>query len=144
MTRRVLYLSFYRPEEGFLFPDELPDQYYSPGLFLVEEEGHGRLSSSYLFDAMDGGRRVTLQMTRHDEGNQLSNLYVVRTDLFGTFGFSLTGINPKLAKYRGGRPQLQNHNRLRIAVTQNSRKLERICEEFDFYFIGATLREESG
>lgn len=140
MNRTVYYLSFYSQQGGFLFPDELPPNYYSPGLFLIEPEKNGDYSYAYSFDAMDNGNRVSLKLVRVDEGNPRSTLYVVRTEHYGSFWFNLEKINPSL-RYMGSRQQLMNHNDFSIAMTTDSRKLERICHKFNFYFIGSTLRE---
>lgn len=56
MNSLVYYLSFYSELDGFLFPDELPANYYSPGLFLVEPTSNGNYPYNYLFDAMDNGK----------------------------------------------------------------------------------------
>ncbi|WP_029050292.1 hypothetical protein [Cupriavidus sp. amp6] len=142
MIPRVYYLSFYQPIGGFVFPDELPSDYYAPGVFVVEENVTGELAYSYDFDAMDNGQRVTLSMVRHNEASRNSILYAVSTKFYGSFWFSLEKVNQRTVRYRGKRPAMQSHGELRIAVTRDSNKLERICERFSFYFIGTTLRDE--
>ncbi|WP_170790257.1 hypothetical protein [Ruegeria lacuscaerulensis] len=141
MNKEILYLSYFPQEDGFLFPDELPDHYFSPGLFIAEEDGSETLPYAYRFDAMDAGRRVQLNLVRFPEADENSNLYVVHTDFYGDFWFSLDKMNPAL-RYRGRRPMLRGHQKFRIAVTRDSQKLERVCKEFDFYFIGSTMTEE--
>lgn len=141
MNKKILYLSFFPPEDGFLFPNELPDQYYAPGLFIAEAEPDGRLDYRYIFDAIDSGNRVELDLVRQDEADPNSNLYVVRTKQYGSFYFSLVDVNPRY-KYRGKNRLLRDHRELKIAVTRDSQKLERVCQSFDFYFIGSTLTED--
>ncbi|WDB48801.1 hypothetical protein [Escherichia albertii] len=97
MNGRVYYLSFFNEQGGFLFPDELPDDYYSPGLFIVERNQCGEYPDVFLFDAMDNGKRVSLHLTRVSERNSISTLYVVRTEDYGSFGFRLENINPLLS-----------------------------------------------
>lgn len=142
MNNLVYYLSFYNHGGGFLFPDELPANYYSPGLFLIEPDRNGIYPYAFSFDAMDNGRRVSLNLVRADEGNPNSTLYVVRTKHYGSFWFNLERVVPSLV-YLGNRPQLQNHNDFGIAVTTDAGKLERACHKFNFYFIGSTLRDEN-
>ena len=142
MNPPVLYLSHYPPSMGFLFPNELPKQYYAPGLFVVEQNPDGRLPYQFDFDAMDRGNRITLHLVRQNEGDLFSNLYIVRTKFLGTFGFRITGINPLFERYRGNHPALLNHRKLHLLVSQDSRKLERVCEKYDFYFIGDTLSHQ--
>lgn len=140
MNNIVYYLSFYSEQPGFLFPDELPKNYYSPGLFIIEPGSDGRFSSGYTFDAMDNGRRISLKMVRANEGDPNSTLYVVRTKHYGSFWFNLERINQRF-RYIGNKQQLLNHNPLGVAMAADSVKLERVCHNFNFYFIGSTLRE---
>lgn len=141
MNAKVLYLSFFPPEDGFLFPNELPDQYFAPGLFVVEAERDGSLAYRYTFVAMDAGGRVEFDLVRQDEADPTSNLYVVRTKQYGSFYFSLVDMNSRY-QYRGKKRSLRDHGELKIAVTLDSQKLERVCQNFDFYFIGSTLTED--
>lgn len=136
----ILYLCLFSPRNGFLFPTELPDQYYSPGVFLAEEDKNGLLPYSFSFDAMDAGRRVQLSLVRQDEADATSTLYAVRTSSYGDFYFSFFPINPRL-RYVGENRKLIKHRNFRVAATRDAKKLERVCEAFDFYFIGSTLTE---
>lgn len=72
MNRTVYYLSFHSQQGGFLFPDELPPNYYSPGLFLIEPERNGDYPCAYTFHAMDNGTRVSLKLIRAAEDNPRS------------------------------------------------------------------------
>jgi hypothetical protein len=140
MNNIVYYLSFFSELNGFLFPDELPKNYYAPGLFLVEPEANGSYPYGYSFDAMDNGRRVSLKLIRVDENNSRSSLFVVKTRHYGSFWFNLEKINPSF-RYKGSRSLLHNHNDFCVAMTTDHDKLERVCRNFNFYFIGSTLRE---
>lgn len=141
MSNLVYYLSFLS-EEGFLFPEELPENYYAPGLFIIEQNQTHEFGFRYTFDAMDNGTRVSLSMVRANENDRNSTLYVVKTEYYGSFWFNLELINPHI-KYKGKKQELLNHNNLGIALTTDSNKLERICHDFNFYFIGNTLRESN-
>ncbi|MEY8120359.1 hypothetical protein AB9F26_19220 [Falsihalocynthiibacter sp. BN13B15] len=99
MNPQILYLSFFPLGNGFLFPNELPKDYYAPGLFIAEQDPSGSLPYAYSFDAMDAGRRSTLKLFRQDEADPEANLYVVRTEHYGAFWFSLEPVNPE---YRYG------------------------------------------
>lgn len=140
MSAVVYYLSFYSEQLGFLFPKELPKNYYSPGLFLVEPEGDGTFSYGYTFDAMDNGNRISLKLIRANEDNPSSTLYVVRTKHYGSFWFNLENINQNI-RYIGENPKLANHNPMAVAMTTDPDKLERVCKNYNFYFIGSTLTE---
>lgn len=138
MNNIVYYLSFYGEQLGFLFPNELPDNYYSPGLFLVETDNAGAFAYEYMFDAMDNGNRISLKLIRADENDPYSTLYVVRTKHYGSFWFNLKDINKNL-RYVGVNPKVLNHNSMAVAISADAEKLERVCEKFNFYFIGSTL-----
>lgn len=140
MNNVVYYLSFFSEGNGFVFPHELPKNYYSPGLFLVEPNQNNDFSYSYTFDAMDGGRRISLALSRANEDNPLSSLYMVKTEHYGTFWFNLESIKPEF-RYIGSRVELNNHNSFFVVMTTDRQKLERVCNEFNFYFIGNTLLE---
>lgn len=141
MNNRVYYLSFFSEGGGFLFPDELPENYYSPGLFLTEFDRSGKYSYAFSFDAMDNGKRVSLKLERANEGDRRSTLYVVRTKHYGSFWFKLENINPSLG-YLGSKLKLKDNHGFGVAVSTDSEKLERVCRNFNFYFIGSTLCEE--
>ncbi|MEL0639413.1 hypothetical protein V6260_02200 [Pseudoalteromonas aliena] len=141
MRNRVYYLSFFSEGGGFLFPDELPKNYYSPGLFLIESHRSGKYPYAFSFDAMDNGKRVSLKLERANESDPRSTLYVVRTKHYGSFWFKFEDINPSL-RYLGSKFNLQDDFSFSVAISTDSEKLERACHNFDFYFIGSTLREE--
>lgn len=140
MNNTVFYLSYFLESNGFLFPQELPKNYYAPGLFLIEPSDNGEYAYSYSFDAMDNGQRVSLQLVRADEGDPYSTLCVVRTQHYGSFWFNIVRINPSV-KYVGNYNELNDHNSFSLVETVNSDKLERTCKKYNFYFIGSTLRE---
>lgn len=140
MSNSVYYLSFYIEGGGFLFPDELPPNYYSPGLFLIKPNQDGSYPYAFSFDAMDNGKRISLKLVRANEGDPNSRLYVVRTQHYGSFWFNLEAINPTLP-YIGNRPQLKTASGFSMAITTDATKLERVCHNFDFYFIGNTFRQ---
>lgn len=143
MKNVIYYLSFFSEDDGFLFPDELPENYYCPGLFLLELDNNSMPFSNYTFDAMDDGNRSSLSLVRVNESDRESNLYVVRTKNYGPFWFNLLNISPNL-RYNGGRSQLKDHNQFAVAITTDFYKLERACQEYNFYFIGTTLSENEG
>ncbi|WP_201491397.1 hypothetical protein [Pseudomonas paracarnis] len=142
MNNLVYYLSFYGERGGFLTPEELPKNYYSPGLFLLESEADGRYVYSYSFDAMDNGKRISLALVMANENNPDSTLYVVKTKHYGSFWFNLEKINPHL-RYIGNKVQLKSHRDFSIVIPTDSDKLERVCHNFNFYFIGSALREDT-
>lgn len=81
-----------------------------------------------------------MALFRANESDQRSTLYVVRTKNYGSFWFNLERINPSI-RYIGRDPQLKNHEDFSVVMPTDSDKLERVCQNFNFYFIGSTLRE---
>lgn len=141
MNKPVYYLCYKTTLNGFLFPDELPKDYYSPGLFILETDNNNNLSYHYDFKAMQQGREITLKLFRSESSTSGSNLYIVKTADYGIFGFTVEQINPKI-KYLGKKQKLANHKPLYIAISIDQKKLEQVCHEHDFYFIGDVLREQ--
>lgn len=129
---QVYYLSFFN--NGFLFPYELPEHYFAPGLFLVQEENE-RLSQDYEFTAMDNGVRSNLRLikSQKDEDGQQ---YYVTSKKYGKFIFTVEDINPALNKYIGSGNELRNNSKFRLLFPVDARKLELVCQRYNFYFIG--------
>lgn len=140
MNNVVYYLCYFDEQRGVVFPDELPRNYYSPGLFLVEPQNRGEHYYNYSFDAMDNGKKISLMLIRVNDSNLSSNLYVVKTKNYGSFWFKLETINPRI-RYVGKRNQLRSHQGFSVAMSTDSGKLERVCKEHNFYFIGRALRD---
>lgn len=140
MNKFIYYLSYYNEKFGFLFPDELPDNYYAPGLFLIEVDNNNNFLHTYTFDAMDNGKRTTLELTCTNKEHN-SSLYVVRTKHYGSFWFNLERIHFGLV-YIGKNKLMADHNNLAVLISTDSNKLEKVCKEYNFYFIGKALTNE--
>ncbi|GHW57989.1 hypothetical protein [Vibrio cholerae] len=132
MKNIVQYLSFYPEVSGLVFPQELPEEYYSLGKFYVYATSRGDLAHRYHFDAEDEGKDVRLLLERQ-ESSQGSNIYVVRTNKYGIFPFV---IEPTRHRYVGRLKKLKNVQLFRV-IPLNLAKLEEACLSHRFFFCGA-------
>lgn len=132
MKHIVQYLSFYPEVDGLVFPQELPEDYYSLGKFYVYATSRGDLAHRYYFDAEDEGKDVRLLLERQ-ESSPDSNIYIVRTKKHGIFPFV---IEPTRYQYVGSLQKLQNVRLFRV-IPLNLDKLEEACLSKKFFFCGA-------
>ena len=138
MINRVLYLCLNGdPEPGLVFPDELKEGFYSPGLFFIEEKDTGNLAFRYQFDAFETGRRISLSLEQFEEYPE-GEVFQVQTQRYGRILFRALRLEGAISRYVGSRRYLQNHNPLRILEVADERRLEEICQEDDFFFVGST------
>jgi len=132
MKNIVQYLSFYPELDGLVFPQELPDNYYSLGKFYVYAKDNHGLAEHYYFDAEDEGKDVRLVLERQENSPE-SNIYIVRTSKHGIFPFV---IEPTRYQYVG---HLRNMRKIQLfrVVPLNLAKLEQACLSNRFFFCGA-------
>lgn len=133
-----MYLCFLPGNAGLVFAEELPDGYYSPGIFVIEEEDGGVLPSSFSFRAVQNGEEQAFTLIRSQFGGQNENLYVVETESFGGFRFLLESLGPEIG-YQGRSSRLRRHRPLRICISLSAEKMEQVCQDSDFYFVGVGL-----
>lgn len=120
--------------ERFVFADELPDNYYSPGLFIVEASARdGAMDPSFKFLARQGERILELDLKRSEEGRA----YIVDAAENGKFYFKQVALK-KSVRYDGRRISLFHDLPLYRMEPANMGLLERACIERDFYFIGSS------
>ncbi|MCK0509573.1 hypothetical protein [Aromatoleum buckelii] len=132
--RSVFYLcrSPHDPEL-FLFANELPENYYSPGLFVVEAiNRRGMLGPNFKFLARQDRQTMSLELRRSENGRA----YMVDAGHNGTFYFKAIALDRK-SRYSGQRGDSFNGMSLYRLEPANMRQLERICADRDFYFIGS-------
>jgi hypothetical protein len=119
--------------ELFLFANELPENYYSPGLFIVEAaDRRGTLDQSFKFLARQGQQIMSLELRRTERGRA----YVVDAAHNGTFYFKAVALN-KISRYSGQRRSVFHDIPLYRLEPANMKQFERACVDRDFYFIGS-------
>lgn len=130
----VFYLC--RPPEDsstFVFADELPDNYYSPGMFVVEAVNRrGQLGATFKFLARQGQQILSLELKQSEK----KRTYIVDASQNGTFYFKAIALD-RTARYSGQRISLFHNMPLYRIEPANMTQLERACKEKDFYFVGS-------
>lgn len=142
MSNWVYYLSYFMEQEGFLFPYELPDYYYAPGLFLIQSRETGMFPFQFSFPVMDNGVRRVLTLERAERKSDFHPYFFVTTKNYGKFIFKLQAINPQFNKYLGTDKSLRKQTPFWILYPANNNKLEKVCRKFNFYFIGYAGQEK--
>lgn len=116
-----------------VFADELPEDYYAPGMFVVEAKSKGgALSTNFQFAARQGQQLLALELNTTERGRT----FKVDANSIGMFYFKLIALN-RTVRYAGIRPRSFNNRPLYRVEPANMTLLERACTEHDFYFIGA-------
>ena len=118
----------------FVFANELPEDYYSPGLFVVQSVNpRGLPLQEYTFFARQGMQRLRLNLMRSKDGRA----YVVDADINGIFYFKIIRLGNN-ERYTGSRTRVFNDTPLYRLEPANMMQLERACIERDFYFVGSS------
>lgn len=132
MNNKVLY--FCRSmlaKDGWVFPLE-EEECYFPGVFVIEGDA-GKLGDQYWFDAFDKQQLVTLELQRKER-----QIFVVHASV-GIFFFRARRTQKS---YVGKNSRLQqNHSSFWILEALPPDRLEAVCKQDDFYFIGAVETE---
>src|SRR5687768_4208116 len=94
----IYYLSYSdKPRTtGLIFPNELLENSYSPGIWVVDLKKFELLPGEFEFDAVDNNELLTFKMTRVD-----GTLFHVSTDKYGKFYFRVMSIYFRHKKYVG-------------------------------------------
>lgn len=123
--------------EHLVFANELPDEYYSPGLFVVEAVNpRGLLGPTFKFLARQGMQVIGLELKRSERGRA----YIVNAGEIGIFYFKLVALNRK-TRYFGNKVHLFHNMPLFRLEPANMVHLEKACLDRDFYFIGSNGSE---
>ena len=149
MIENVLYLSLNSKfkDVGFMFPDELEINHYSPGFFIIEKRNtlinqEKEFCDEYTFLAVEDGKIEKLLLIADEEYNKhhQSNLFVVDTHKYGELRFEAIYVPSTINRYVGKRYDFENkkNNYFYILKCLDMERLESICNEHKFYFVGYT------
>lgn len=120
--------------DQFVFASELPDNYYSPGLFVVEAINRGGLlDQGFKFLARQGQQVMSLELRRSENGRA----YIVDAAHNGKFYFKAIALD-RSSRYSGKRRGLFHDMPLYRFEPANMRQLESACIDRDFYFVGSS------
>lgn len=131
---RVFYLCrTVESRNEFVFPNELPENYYSPGLFVIQKKIDNEFSSKYSFAARQGEQLLDLDLVH---GNDLRT-FKVEVQGIGIYVFKAVSLDRE-DKYVGNIKSAFLDAPLWRLEPANMLQLERACRMHDFYFVGAT------
>jgi hypothetical protein len=133
--KQVWYLSISDKQQGLVLVDELPTSYYSPGFFIIE--GDPDPENTYIFLAAHDNDIVSTEIVKKN-----GMTFTVEHPDFGVFGFRAQKIPWQYRHYVGGSKELEDHGLLWRLFPLDDRKLEAICQEDDFYFVGYSGERE--
>lgn len=120
--------------DHFVFANELPKDYYSPGLFVVEADNRsGLLKQDFKFLARQGQQTMSLDLRRSKNGRT----YIVDAADNGVFYFKAIALK-RSSRYSGQNRDLFHDMPLYRFEPANMRQLESACINRDFYFTGST------
>lgn len=131
--KAIHYLSYSdKPEtQGLLFPSELLQNTYAPGLWIIDLKKFERLPDSFEFDAVDNNELQVLKMTRVSR-----SVFQVDTKKYGKFYFRIVNIFSRYLNYIGNSKLISSDSRLFQVVSMDIQKLNRTCLDKGFYFVG--------
>ncbi|MFN8252242.1 MAG: hypothetical protein U0V75_10195 [Ferruginibacter sp.] len=131
--KAIHYLTYSdKPEtEGLVFPSELLQNTYAPGLWVIDLQDFERLPDTFEFDAVDNNELQTLKMTRVNR-----SVFQVDTEKFGKFYFRIVNIYFRYQKYIGKSKLINANSKLLQVVSMDVQKLDRTCVDKGFFFVG--------
>jgi hypothetical protein len=119
--------------DSLVFANELPDNFYSPGFFVIEAVSRsGMLGGRFNFLARRGQVTTSFELLQ----SKNSRVYVVNTVGNGVFYFKAIAL-ARTVRYSGQRGYLFNDMPLYRLEPASMARLERECLVNDFYFIGS-------
>lgn len=129
----VYYISYSdSPEKrGFVFPNELQNENYSIGMWVIELLQFEKLRDIFEFDAIENNEVLSLKMTRVNR-----SVFQVNTFKYGKFYFRIIPLTYHYNKYVGNSKLISHESRLYRVVSMDIEKLEQICLRSRFFFIG--------
>lgn len=128
----VLYLCYSdTPEKsGLVFPNELKEDSYTLGIWVIAVPKNQGISDTFEFDAVNNNKIVSLKLIRL---NRL--VYYVNTDMHGKFFFRVNNIFYRYEKYVGASKIIRKEDKLFQLTSMDIQKLERACDN-GFFFVG--------
>lgn len=117
---------------GFVYAAELPNGYYAPGMFCVEaSDASGNLAESFEFPARLGKRLITTNLVQVATRTYAVDIEELAVKLF----FKLVSLDRK-SRYEGRSSDRFSGLPLFRAQPANTQRLEQVCVNHDFYFVG--------
>jgi hypothetical protein len=128
----VYYLSYSdNPEQdGLVFPSELSLDTYAPGIWAIDTKPSEKVADSYEFDAVDRNELTKLLLVRVN-----NVVFQVTTPKYGNFFFRIVDALSHI-RYVGRSKLIEPNNLLYQIVSIDIKKLESVCSDGNFFFVG--------
>lgn len=121
---------------GFVFPNELVPDSYTPGIWAVVPNSDGNLDDVYLFDAVNDTSVEKFELKRVH-----NSIYQVIHPKHGIIRFRIVMWHyGKDIRYLGNSPLIKTPNVFHV-VPVNVLQLEEICAASQFFFVGQVDEE---
>jgi hypothetical protein len=131
----ILYLTYSDIAErnGLVFPNELNEGTYAPGIWFVALSQNECLPDVLEFDAVYKNELQTLKMRRVD-----NYIYQVDTKLFGEFSFRVINTKIRNQKYIGKSTLINDNIKLYQIkpIEKDIQRLNNACLDKGFFFVG--------
>jgi hypothetical protein len=125
---------------GFVFPEELEENFYSPGFLVIESldkliNKAEKFYNEYMLLAVEEGKIIKTILKQKE-----NNIFVVNLEKFGDIFFEAIRVPSSINKYVGNRNIFENkrNNNFYSLKCTDIQMLEYICQKYDFYFVGST------
>ncbi len=129
---KIFYLSYSNVEEGLIFPNELENGVYSPGMWVLQSKNLSQAKEKYLFDAINKNEVVPLILNKVNK-----DYFQVDTLKYGKIYFRLKKIYKRHQFYNGKSTLINNDLSFFQLIPISIPKLTQLCLENNFYLIGS-------
>ncbi|MBA6157385.1 hypothetical protein H3Z83_12780 [Tenacibaculum sp. S7007] len=127
----ILYLSYSNVSDGLVFPNELSEGVYSPGMWVLQSENINATNELYDFDAVDENKLIKLNLSKIQ-----NNYFQVDTRKYGKINFRLHEIYYRYQNYVGNSNLINPHLKFFQLVPIDIPKLSNLCLEKGFFLVG--------
>lgn len=130
----IYYLSYsdIPGNNGFVFPSELQQYNYSPGSWFVALDSFEAIPDILEFDAVDNNELLSLKLSRVNR-----MVFLVDTFKYGKFFFrAMHKFYNRYDRYVGNSKLIAPDNRLFQILPLEVQRLENVCKNSRFFFVG--------
>lgn len=129
--KEVFYLSYSNSDEGLVFPSELENGIYAPGIWVIQAESKKACPKEFLFDAVDNDEVIKLITRRLNNVN-----YQVDTQKYGKINLRLIEVYRRYNRYVGRSKIIDSNLRFFQLVPIDILKMSELCLKEKFFLIG--------
>jgi hypothetical protein len=131
--KTIYYLSYSdnAEKEGLVFPNELLEQTYSSGIWIINLKHYERIPKLIDFDVVVNNELKTFKMKKIN-----GFMFQVDANNYGKFYFSILNLTSHFHKYVGNSKLINSNDRLFQVVPIDNQKLNNSCLKEGFFFVG--------